>query len=563
MRTSRSLRFILFRRLASVVALLLCAFVFLDEGWGQATQTQPAAPATSQAPPPAQQPQPPVPVNPKPCEITVTPAGPTTNTCAAGQQSSGTSSSTTQVPGTGATVQNQQGNPETTQPFTRVSKAEAKELFRSVDEILKFASQDTGLPIRHKVKRKLIAREQMEKYIHKGMRDDKDSQHLVQEELVLQKFGFIPPGYNLRVEFLRLLGEQVAAYYEPKTKTVNLLDWVPPDIQKPVLAHELTHALQDQMVNLQTWPDAGQKDDKPLPDQQELVVEEEQAARQCVTEGQAMITLYDYSLAPLGKNVITDPEMVNAMRAGVGDNSSGDSPVFAAAPMFLKESLMMPYTFGTDFVRAVLVKAGKEAAFAGMLQDPPVDMRQVMQPETYLAHQVVPPLKVPDLDALAGPAYERYDFGAMGEFDIFLLAEQYGGDDAPKKYYPHWRGGYYYAAHNKTVPKDEVSLLYFSSWDSPEAAMAFAKLYGDYLPKRYKKAVLSASSCHSITGEESADCPVKVWDTNQGKVRIEAQGSDLLITEDFDQATVEKARDVLFKSTTQPSPGSKVPSSQD
>ncbi len=440
------------------------------------------------------------------------------------------------------TAQTPQENTEP-QAVTRVTKAEAKELFRSVDDILAFVSQDTGLPIKHKVKRKLISRESMEHYVHKHMREDKDSQRLEHEQLVLQKFGLIPAGYDLHVEFLRLLGEQVAAYYEPKNKTVNMLDWVQPEIQKPVLAHELTHALQDQTVDLNTWPDAGDKDDKPLPDQQEQVVEEAQAARQCVTEGQAMISLYDYSLAPLGKNVVTAPDMVNAMRAGVGDNS--DSPVFAAAPMFLKESLIMPYSFGTDFVRTVLVNKGKEAAFAGMLKDPPVDTRQVMQPETYLLHQVVQPLTVPDLDRLVAPTYERYDFGEMGEFDVYLLAKQYGGEDAPKNYYPHWHGGYYFAAHAKTAPKDEVSLLYFSRWDSPEAAKAFAKLYADYLPKRYKKTSLSTSACPTST-DDNYGCSVKVWDTEQGKVRIEAQGTDLLITEDFDDLTVERIRDVLF-----------------
>ncbi len=49
------------------------------------------------------------------------------------------------------------------------------------------------------------------------------------------------------------------------------------------------------------------------------------------------------------------------MRAGMADNK--DSPVFAEAPMFLKESLLMPYTFGLDFVRTVLANKGKEAAY--------------------------------------------------------------------------------------------------------------------------------------------------------------------------------------------------------
>ncbi len=52
---------------------------------------------------------------------------------------------------------------------------------------------------------------------------------------------------------LSLLTEQVGGYYEPKDKTVYLLDWLAPEQQKPVLAHELTHALQDQHVNLQKW----------------------------------------------------------------------------------------------------------------------------------------------------------------------------------------------------------------------------------------------------------------------------------------------------------------------
>ena len=118
-------------------------------------------------------------------------------------------------------------------------------------------------------------------------------------------------------------------------------------------------------------------------------MEEAQQARQCVAEGQAMVTLFDYSLAPLGKTVLTAPEVVDAMRAGMADNS--DSPVFAAAPMFLRESLIMPYTFGSDFVRTVLTNKGKDAAFGGLLENPPVDTRQVMQPETYLLNQVVAP----------------------------------------------------------------------------------------------------------------------------------------------------------------------------
>jgi hypothetical protein len=509
-------------RLSTALALALLLILLLGAGWSQST------PAQSATPPPPQSPNQPA----TPAQANPPAANP---------------SGTTQVPGAGVSVQVQppgnapQESPEQPQAETRITKAQAKELFRSVDVILKFASQDTGLPIKSEVKRHLITRESMEKYVNKRMKDDKDAQRLEQSRLVLEKFGLLPKGYDLHSEFLRLLAEQVAAYYDPKTKSVNLLDWVPPDTQKPVLAHELTHALQDQKIGLDKWERAGAKDDNPLPDPQEYVVEEAQAARQCVAEGQAMVVLFDYTLAPMGKDVISASEVVDAMRAGMAD--SKDSPVFAAAPMFLRESLMMPYTFGTDFVRTVLTKKGKDAAYGGMLENPPVDTRQVMQPESYLLNQVVAPPEIPDLDKLVAPGYQRFDFGGMGEFDVYLLAKQYGGDDAPPNYYPHWRGGYYFAAHAKTAPKDQIAMLYFSRWDSPESAHDFAKLYADYLPKRYQN-VGWVAACPAA--QAGPGCNHEEATTEQGKVVMEFHGNDLLIMEGYDDSVIERARDVLL-----------------
>ena len=459
------------------------------------------------------------------------------------------------VPGVGATVQDQpapqppqpQAQATPPEPQKPITKAQAKELFRSVDEILQFVSQDTGLPIRHKVKRKLITRDKVESYVEKRMKDDKDTQRLERSQLVLKKFGMIPPDYDLHSEFLKLLGEQVAAYYDAKTKTVNLLDWVQPELQKTVLAHELTHALQDQAVGLEKWSLAGAKDDSPLPDQQEQAVEEAQAARQAITEGQAMVAMLDYTLAPAGVSVLAAPDVVNAMRATMTDGK--DAPILAASPIFLRESLLMPYTFGLDFVRDVLTKKGKTAAFGGMLERPPVDTLQVMEPSTYLSGQVVEPLTIPDLDKLVAPDYQRYDFGGMGAFDIYLLAKQYAPEADAKKYYPHWRGGYYIAVRDKSAPKDRIGLLFVSHWDSPESAQAFAKLYGDYVPKRYQRATRLPPSCR-VT-EAQPECSARQWDTTEGPVLIELQGTDLLIMESLNDPTMNRASELLLPSSFQ------------
>src|SRR6202166_4745947 len=145
-----------------------------------------------------------------------------------------------------------------------ISPKEAKKLFRSVDEILQFASEDTGLPIKHKVKRKLTKRDEVQSYIEKGMRDDKDAKRLERSSAVLKKFGLLPRDFDLSSFLVKMLREQVAGYYDVKTKTVNLLNWVDAEQQKPVLAHELTHALQDQSFRIEKFMKSaeGENEDK-------------------------------------------------------------------------------------------------------------------------------------------------------------------------------------------------------------------------------------------------------------------------------------------------------------
>ena len=105
------------------------------------------------------------------------------------------------------------------------------------------------------MKRRLTNRDEVERYILSKMKDDKDAQRMESSEIVLKKFGLLDRDFHLQPFIVSLLTEQIAGYYDSKTKTVNMLDWIAPDEQKPVLAHELTHALQDQHVDLEKWSD--------------------------------------------------------------------------------------------------------------------------------------------------------------------------------------------------------------------------------------------------------------------------------------------------------------------
>jgi hypothetical protein len=241
------------------------------------------------------------------------------------------------------------------QPESKISPQQADELFRDVDEILKFASQDTALPIEHQVKRRLTSRDEVVAFLEKSMAEDKDAKRLRRSELVLKKFGLVPRDFDLQSFLVNLLREQVAGYYDPKTETVNLLDWLDAEAQRPVLAHELTHALQDQSFGLEKWLKAGDTDidEKKNLTYEDFENDEMSEARQAVVEGQAMAVLVDYMLAPTGQSLLASPQVAQALNEGMLVGTA-DSPQFRNAPVYMKEALTFPYRYGLEFVAELL-----------------------------------------------------------------------------------------------------------------------------------------------------------------------------------------------------------------
>ena len=77
---------------------------------------------------------------------------------------------------------------------------------------------------------------------------------MARSEMTMKKFGFLPREFDLRDFLAKANGKEVAGYYDEEKKTVYLLNWIPLEHQAPVLAHELTHALQDQNYDLKSGP---------------------------------------------------------------------------------------------------------------------------------------------------------------------------------------------------------------------------------------------------------------------------------------------------------------------
>ncbi len=431
----------------------------------------------------------------------------------------------------------------------KISPKEAEELFRDVDQIMQFASKETGLPIKKEVKRRLVSRDEVVAYLQKNMAEDKDAQRLRRSELVLKKFGLLPRDFDLQTFLVALLREQVAGYYDVKNKTVNLLDWIDSEQQRPVLAHELTHALQDQSFGLEKWMKVGDTDlnDKKETTAADIENDEISEARQAVVEGQAMVVLVDYLLAPTDQSIVTSPQIADALKETMLVGSD-DSPEFKNAPIFLKQELTFPYRYGLDFETELLRVGGKEKAFASAFANPPRTTRQIMEPKTYLSGEQIEPMRLPDFER-DFKNYERFDVGAIGEFDVAILVDQYAGKEASDNLYPHWRGGYYYTARPKGDPTAPLSLVYASRWSSPEKAAAFADIYAQSLAKRYKHVTEVTQDAKNLSDNPRKFVVLtgpRTWTTEEGPVVIDIEGDSVLITESLDEPTTERLRQELF-----------------
>ncbi|HXE91455.1 MAG TPA: hypothetical protein VNK82_10870 [Terriglobales bacterium] len=453
----------------------------------------------------------------------------------------------------------------------RLSPEQAEQLLKSVDEVMALVSEQTGLPVRHPVKRALASREQVREHIRGRMAEDQDAERLLRSEVVLKKFGLLPREFDLGGFLLDLLEEQVAGFYDMKTQTVYLLDWVEPAVQKPVLAHELTHALQDQMVPLEKWVQ-GSRPPKPglvNPDDLDAEADEESVARSAVVEGQGMVSLIEYAMDAARKwmaannnqgDPFSAPEIAGLL------NSNAPTAVLEQAPMFLRESLAFPYTWGLRFTQEVDTRAGRERAFAGVLRDPPKNSYQVMNPQSYLKGETFAPLRVPKLRELIAPTYEPYDSGSVGAIDVALLLREYGQEaDEAEALARQWRAGLYYAARKKDGPcqppasksgvilkavtcvptTPAVAMVYVSRWASAAAADRFAGFYGAGVEERYQRAAPVLSGVKKKGAVEEASRPTE-WLTEEGPVWIEKHGDLVVVMEGFDERTAARLRRALL-----------------
>ncbi len=152
----------------------------------------------------------------------------------------------------------------------------------------------------------------------------------------LEAFGLIPKGFPLDSFMLDVLTDQVAGLYDPKGKEFYIADWIPRDEQREVMAHELTHALEDQSFHIDPWIKAA----RPNIDAEE--------ARQAVSEGSALAAMVDYSLRDQKVGVRDLPDVGMMIRSGAVAEMDKD-PTLAKAPGYHPRQSAVPVSCGHGF----------------------------------------------------------------------------------------------------------------------------------------------------------------------------------------------------------------------
>jgi hypothetical protein len=425
----------------------------------------------------------------------------------------------------------------------KMTDADTKKLFESVDRIFAFAVEDTEMPKRAVVKRRLVSKADVEKYAAGQLAKEEYAKSFAQEELSMKKLGFLPRDFNLKEFLVKSTGQQIAAYYDDETKTISMVNWVAPDRQEPILAHELTHALQDQNYDLAKWMKGGKKTEEAG------ATDDGAVARKAVVEGQAMVVYVDYLLKPVGRSLEDTPGLVYQMEEPAV-KAVMDSQLMHDAPMILREIGTFSYQQGLIFEGELLHEGGKKMAFAGAFARPPRNSHEVLEPETYIRGEKLPPVRIPDMREVLSNQYEACDSGGIGELDVRALLKQYGERKIADEVSSAWQGGAFVTFRQKDKVAAEVSpstadlaLLYVSRWKTPQAAERFARFYAGAVSQRYRKA--TGQDVQACSG---ANCPVSMAEisTEEGPVIVEHWGDNsVIVSEGFDTATAGKLRTAL------------------
>jgi hypothetical protein len=275
-----------------------------------------------------------------------------------------------------------------------------------------------------------------------------------------QTMGVIPRNVNLRDALHTFLATQVTGYYDPTTGQLVFIGTPHPSpIQRLALAHELTHADDDQHFNLSR-----------INGLENQCRDEEDMAALGAVEGSAQFFMFQ-----VGRRFLSLGDALSLL-------FQGGAPPPAGVPPFIQTLLLWPYVDGVSFIAALDARGGL-AAVNSAIRDFPVSTEQVIHPEAYPSDRPRP-VEVPDLGPRLGRGWRDLDVMDVGEAWLDAMLSPAGVQGAASSAFPDpaagWDGGQYRA----WTDGRHVGVALESVWDSPADADAFAAKAARWLGSR-------------------------------------------------------------------------------
>jgi hypothetical protein len=395
------------------------------------------------------------------------------------------------------------------------STARNAAIVATTQAILKETSEIRELSILRPVKSGAQSRSEIERMVIRNLDEQTTPTEMHASEVSLKKLGLVPKDFQYRSFVVKLLTEQVAGYYDPKVQQFYLADWIELEGQKPVMAHELTHALQDQHFNLrrfEEWP----KGDADA-----------ELAAHALIEGDATLAMTLY----MAKN----PLVALAFLRSVGSTNTS-SEEFQKAPRALRESLVFPYQEGSEWATQIYKRGGWRMvsdAFTKL----PQSTEQILHPEKYFSYEAPVKISLPDVRGLLGGTWKRLDYDVNGEWSYYLILDEFlKAPGESRRAAAGWAGDRYevYETGN-----GDAFVAQMTAWDTANDAREFFDAYTKRTWRRYPGA--KATDVNSSPEQGNSDNDKHVWETDEGGVLVEMRGSRVLILEGLPESADSKA----------------------
>jgi hypothetical protein len=401
----------------------------------------------------------------------------------------------------GAGAAGQKAKPAAVNPKTAAVREATAEVLRETSELRK-------LPVLRQVRSGAQSRAEIEQMLIRNLNESATPEETAATDAMMKKFGLAPADFQLRPFLIKLLAEQVAGYYDPKTQEFYLADWIELEGQRPVMAHELTHALQDQHFNLRRFQDWPAHDS------------DAELAAHALVEGDASFLMMQY--------VTRDPARQLSFLKSMMSGGASASEQIDKAPRVLREQMLFPYLQGAVWVAQLYKQGGWEAVTAAY-KNLPKSTEQLFHAEKYQANELPQKVSVRDLSTALGRGWKMADNDVQGEFGCYILLDEHlQSVDVSRAAAAGWGGDRY--ALFLGPRKADVVVALKTVWDTEADAREFFDAYVRRTTKRY-----------GVEPSEVAPAGRQVWKTSEGTVVVERQGSAVVVIEGVPDGANAKA----------------------